>query len=183
MSNRKGILPDIEGEEEESPQKSKQITLDEISQHINSKCRSDESEDLIEHVDVEEESLPTFLPDDQIPPRPVDPHKSDPEYCDQCGARYPYAEPLETGKPPKAACSPMEVEDCNCCVCPHCEARSIYHRQSKLPPYRCRNPDCEDREFEEPKHPIDNEPRNLIFWSCRACGEPTLAPPGMNPFH
>lgn len=160
-----------------------QLALDELGSRIESNAteHDGETDGVNDVVKSDTESLPTFLPKESIPPIPIDPRKASPNHCDQCGEQAPYGEPLESGPPEPEPCSPKEIEDCDCCVCPTCGARSIYYRKSKTPDYRCRNPDCEAREFARPAYPRMQDLRDCIYFECIHCGEPTLAPSELTP--
>lgn len=143
--------------------------------------------------------LPRWIDFDKVPDYTGDMAESaGPDDCQYCGTRHPWGRPLERGRAVERAgddgnpwyqpCQPGEynIESCTCCVCPSCENKSIYHRQNRSPTYRCRNPRCE-AEFEWPvEAPIDDPGsgssidgdgvRTRLYWSCRTCQRPVLAP-------
>lgn len=129
--------------------------------------------------------LPRWIDDSDVP----DEGQAGPDRCGHCGARHAIDKPLEQGRelalegndgnPAYEPCGPgkYNIESCTCCGCPGCYNRSIYARQNESPKYRCRNPNC-GLEFDYPiELPLDPENiRQRLYWSCRACGKPTLAP-------
>lgn len=138
------------------------------------------------------QELPRWLDDEDIPA--VTDHQiagKGPDYCNHCGIRHPWDQPLEQGRvlalegndgnPVYDACPPgkYNIRRCECCGCPHCGAKSIRFRKSKEPDYACGHPDCK-AEFSHPvERPIDldmTDARERLYWECKNCGEPTLAP-------
>lgn len=96
-------------------------------------------------------------------------HYHDPERCTHCGSRR-LGNRLETISKPDPCTD--DVTDCTCCYCPGCGAKSIYHRETKSPDFRCIN--CKHT-FDDPVKPdwreTDYHPR-----PCRSCGGVTLGP-------
>jgi len=146
--------------------------------------------------------LPRWIDFDDVPDYTGDwAEAAGPDTCKYCGTRHPWYRPLERGRavermgddgnPWYDECQPGEynIESCSCCVCPSCESKSIYHRSTVTPSYRCRNPNCgaEFRWPVEAPDESDGEPdesaidgsggiRTRLYWECRACHRPVLAP-------
>lgn len=80
----------------------------------------------------------------------VNPQNGGVERCGHCGSQLlgPRAWDPETLEQDDACGA--DVDDCDCCACPECDATSIYHRATMDPAYRCIN--CE-HEFETPVNP------------------------------
>jgi len=136
--------------------------------------------------------LPRWIDEDDLPDAYEcdDPHLSGPEYCNQCGARHPSSRPLERGWVIEREgedgnkwydhCPPgkFNIETCSCCGCPECGVQSIYKRDKKTPPWRCRDMRCQ-AEFYYPVARTDKdeeEIRTRLYWACRVCDTPILAP-------
>jgi hypothetical protein len=48
-----------------------------------------------------------------------------------------------------APCPHDEIEDCHCCLCPHCLSVAVRERLSKQPRFACGNPSCGEEGIEE----------------------------------
>lgn len=46
-------------------------------------------------------------------------------------------------------CPHDEIEDCHCCLCPHCLSVAVRERLSKQPRFACGNPSCGEEGIEE----------------------------------
>ena len=136
--------------------------------------------------------LPRWIDEEDIPSNTD--HRiasKGPEYCDQCGTRNPYDRPLEQGRvlvlegddgnPNYDPCprGKYNIRRCDCCGCPYCGSKAIRFRQTKTPDYACGNPNCKERfshPVERPFDPDMTDARERLFWACRYCDQPTLAP-------
>jgi hypothetical protein len=48
-----------------------------------------------------------------------------------------------------APCGHGEIEDCHCCLCPHCLSVAVRERIDKQPRFACGNPACDETGIEE----------------------------------
>jgi len=151
--------------------------------------------DALDPEDARLKDLPAFIDADERDDclNKYDPAKNSVKsQCDHCGGEDPWLVPLERGvhgvrdgdiregNPDYSQCEPEErdIKYCSCCGCPLCGAKSISHRKTRSPSYRCNT--CE-LEFEHPiELPTGEGERSRLYWRCKHCRKPTKAPfPGI----
>lgn len=108
-------------------------------------------------ITPEEQDPQLIDPSDPVEDVPLPPEAHRDAYtaqegqCGHCGSYHLGPQAWEPETPTQAEpCTGDEVKTCMCCVCPECSVKSIYHRKSKVPHYRCIN--CE-HEFDAPHDP------------------------------
>ena len=160
--------------------------------HFEDLTQAEVYPDAIDPKDARIEDLPAFIDtddrDDCLSKYDSNKH-SDPMVCDHCGVEEPWDTPMERGvrslrrgtvtdgDPDYDHCDPVneDTKACHLCGCPRCNSKSISHRSTLDPEFRCNN--CE-LEFEHPvkRQPGSDAKRVCLYWLCRNCQKPTQAP-------